>query len=232
MNTARSCVVTSVRIDDVEYDFIPYGQETRFGWNATVPSSPYDTRCHDCGVLLGGFHHAGCDMAECPRCHGQLLTCECLGQPDDDSDEPRYFDWEQHPVSSRWAVFEDNQVTGYLYLTPPAEQRPIADCWLYNVVEAPSYEEAKRYAEQGGAPPASIGYTSPDARYDPSTSPHIRFIWSRDGESVAAEVDGVVLGFITLDDTQAESYSRNLNRDGEWGNTWDERLYRSLFKRR
>jgi hypothetical protein len=33
--------------------------------------------CHDCGVQEGGFHEPGCDMERCPRCGGQLITCEC-----------------------------------------------------------------------------------------------------------------------------------------------------------
>lgn len=36
-----------------------------------------DHHCHDCNVSVGQKHHPGCDMEECPRCHGQLISCGC-----------------------------------------------------------------------------------------------------------------------------------------------------------
>ena len=42
--------------------------------------------CYDCGVDPGGYHHPGCDMEECPRCGGQLISCDCW--PEEDEDEP------------------------------------------------------------------------------------------------------------------------------------------------
>jgi hypothetical protein len=38
-------------------------------------------RCR-CGVLPGLSHHPGCDLEECPRCGGQLISCGCLDVPD------------------------------------------------------------------------------------------------------------------------------------------------------
>jgi hypothetical protein len=35
-------------------------------------------RCHDCNIVHGNLHHPGCDVERCPKCEGQLLTCECL----------------------------------------------------------------------------------------------------------------------------------------------------------
>lgn len=41
-------------------------------------------RCHDCNIAPGGYHHPGCDMERCPRCQGQLISCGCLDEEDED----------------------------------------------------------------------------------------------------------------------------------------------------
>lgn len=33
--------------------------------------------CHDCSVVPGQLHAYGCDSERCPRCSGQLLSCDC-----------------------------------------------------------------------------------------------------------------------------------------------------------
>jgi hypothetical protein len=72
MLTASSCTVSALHIQEKPFPVVSYGRERRYG-----PARKDARRCHDCGVEPGGFHHLGCDWAECPHCHGQLLTCTC-----------------------------------------------------------------------------------------------------------------------------------------------------------
>ena len=58
----------TVKQFDGEPPRIPYGSE-RWDW----PAGP----CHDCGAPKGTMHHPGCDVEECPVCHGQTISCGC-----------------------------------------------------------------------------------------------------------------------------------------------------------
>jgi hypothetical protein len=40
-------------------------------------------RCHDCNCADNHHHHPGCDMERCPVCHGQLISCGCLEEAED-----------------------------------------------------------------------------------------------------------------------------------------------------
>lgn len=84
MLTATSCTVSVLHIDGEPCPAVPYGKETRYGRIVSTLR-----RCHDCGAQPGGFHHLGCDWAECPHCHGQLITCTCPFDefPDESFDE-------------------------------------------------------------------------------------------------------------------------------------------------
>lgn len=65
-----TCMATQVTfIEGETYKRIPY-------------SHPTDQRCHDCNVVLGAYHHPGCDMDLCPICGGQIISCGCQGGPD------------------------------------------------------------------------------------------------------------------------------------------------------
>jgi hypothetical protein len=73
----ESCLDAGLHFGGVELGMIRYGDEE---WFAKRPPVGH---CHACGVLPGGFHHPGCAMARCPRCGGQLISCECHYDEDD-----------------------------------------------------------------------------------------------------------------------------------------------------
>jgi hypothetical protein len=50
---------------------IRYGDET-YDWGAD------ERPCHDCGAVKGELHAPGCDVEECPVCHGQAFGCDCI----------------------------------------------------------------------------------------------------------------------------------------------------------
>lgn len=71
MKGRLGCIFVAIEIDGVEYKPIPHDG---------------DGRCHDCNTPRGGIHHPGCDAEECPKCHGQLISCGCLDDEDDDDE--------------------------------------------------------------------------------------------------------------------------------------------------
>ena len=68
MLRAYGCSAHTLIIDNNRYTRVRYGEE---GWMENPE------RCGDCGVKLGYFHHLGCDIERCPKCFGQLITCDC-----------------------------------------------------------------------------------------------------------------------------------------------------------
>lgn len=130
---------------------------------------------------------------------------------------------EQHPVSRRWAVVEDDGRVGWLYLTEPDGRKPVADCWLYNRVRAPSVCCPVR----GQAPLAPTTHVSDTDAAAPPDEGDVWFRWSSDGESVSVHFETDLVGFIAA--KRRHGLSRNLSKEGPFGSPLDRKLYAELF---
>lgn len=69
MSAASSCTVAAFHLDGRPFEMIAYGADP--GERAS------GLRCADCGVVLGGLHHPGCDAQRCPSCRDQMVSCGC-----------------------------------------------------------------------------------------------------------------------------------------------------------
>lgn len=61
----------------------------RQGVAFALPTNRDRFDCGDCGAPPGGHHHPGCDLADCPVCGRQMLSCGCRFDedgPDEDDD--------------------------------------------------------------------------------------------------------------------------------------------------
>ena len=65
-------------IGNLEIEFSTGEVLAAIKYNPQYENMSENQRCHDCNVKVGGYHHPGCDMEICPKCDGQLLSCDCL----------------------------------------------------------------------------------------------------------------------------------------------------------
>ena len=74
MLKSKGCDVALLTMNDGEdYLRIPVGDEGDLYYGIADEGF----RCHDCNAAYGEYHHAGCDAETCPKCHEQLIGCDC-----------------------------------------------------------------------------------------------------------------------------------------------------------
>lgn len=76
MTASVSCAVEAFHCGGRDFPRVRWGREP--GWGPLAEGE----RCFDCGTPLGGVHHPGCDIEQCPACRGQALSCGCSFEED------------------------------------------------------------------------------------------------------------------------------------------------------
>lgn len=133
---------------------------------------------------------------------------------------------ELNPLSNQTAFVVDEGESVWLYITSGCDSTIISDCWLFNTV--PSKADIDKDAPRHRPPPVVTSFLITEDIHQIPESSDIRFMWSVDAHSVAIMVFDEVLGFIA--DGEKHGYSRNLARQGPWGNPFDEDRFRFLFQ--
>ena len=72
MLESKGCAISKIHIAGKVFKRIPVGGQGDF-----LEGSLADARCHDCGALMGHYHHWGCDCERGPACGLQLIGCDC-----------------------------------------------------------------------------------------------------------------------------------------------------------
>jgi hypothetical protein len=74
MDRVHSCSGVAVVLNGDVYARVRYGDEV-------LARGLELGDCHDCNARPGGYHHAFCDVEQCPRCGEQFIGCLCDETP-------------------------------------------------------------------------------------------------------------------------------------------------------
>lgn len=129
-------------------------------------------------------------------------------------------------TSSLVAIFEDDGISAWLYLCGAGNRKPIADVWIHNRIDAPPTSEIEKY--RGSPPPAAFGYSDDSTICHDLNKHEWTFAWRKDGDAVAIQRDGIPMAMLVASDRRG--WSRNLLRNGPWGNVWDESHYHAIME--
>ncbi|WP_426323486.1 hypothetical protein [Pseudoduganella sp. R-43] len=132
-----------------------------------------------------------------------------------------------HPVSKRFAIFEDNETVAYLYLTKPGTQRPEKDAVAYSRVPPAPEVDWNVIGQTGEVPPLPRDVASSQALIRNPREQEFTFKWSSSGEAVALLRSGVPIAFAAA--SEKFGYSKAVSKSSHLANAWDQKRYDAIF---
>ena len=78
MNISNGCKERQIIRGNKKYKQIKVGDKGDFYENEE------NAVCGDCGAKYKNYHHLGCDLERCPACKGQLISCICGYEREDE----------------------------------------------------------------------------------------------------------------------------------------------------
>ncbi|MFX0060908.1 MAG: hypothetical protein ACFFC7_01835 [Candidatus Hermodarchaeota archaeon] len=132
-------------------------------------------------------------------------------------------------LSKRYGVFEEDEIVGWLYLTAPNSEQPVADVFVYTLTEPISEASVDRLKSENGRgpPPLSREYANELSVRTNVTEDDLSFEWSRDGESICLLIHTRPVAMIIKN--KKRGYSVGLAYSGPYGEPWNAELFRLTF---
>lgn len=132
---------------------------------------------------------------------------------------------EQHPLSGRHVVLEDDGQTIWLYLTAHDSIKPVTDVWVYN--RSNSDNPNRRDFDKASPPVAGQAVCMDSGCMEAPHTHRWSLVWSSDGEAAAVLVDAIPVAFVRSQ--EKPGFSRQVKRDCAFGRAWSECEYLRTF---
>jgi len=127
----------------------------------------------------------------------------------------------QYSESKYWAIFEDNGISAWLYVTESDSYNIISDCFVYNRINPINPSEIKNFINS--SPPISKDYATSFSKISNINPDDIELLWNHNGSSICLKINEIPYAFIIIGEKYG--YSKSISKDGPFGKKWNETLF-------
>lgn len=128
----------------------------------------------------------------------------------------------------RYAILDEFEESGMLYLTKPQTQKPERDAVAYIQYAPVSKETWKQKMRSGEPPQLHEGLVSKTAVIEKTVEQDFSFQWSADGNSVALLYRTAPIAFVTK--SEKYGFSKAVVSDSPVVSVWSSEKFSELFE--